>query len=138
MERLLDSPGWTYLHWEWGQGRVYLLEKRALVGYDGALKIRAENICTPGAECTYIKKRIRDLRNEAGKAADLAEQACLQSEIGDLERRQRKLRQEIFEVEDRILAERDRLVNAIKGKLKQSITVAPLMTLRWSLNSTRS
>ena len=47
------------------------------------------------------------LRNESGKTSDLAEQARLQGEIAEAERRQRKLRQEIFEIEDRIMAERD-------------------------------
>jgi adenine-specific DNA-methyltransferase len=80
-----------------------------------------------------IKKRIRELRNEAAKTNDLTEQARIQDEIATLERRQRKLRQEIFEVEDRILAERDKLVNAIKGKLKQSESVEWLFSIRWKL-----
>ena len=80
-----------------------------------------------------VKKRIRDLRNAASKAADLVEQARIQSEISDLERRQRKLRQEIFDVEDRILAQRDQLVAAIRGKLHQSIQQQTLFTIRWSL-----
>ncbi|MFZ4659174.1 MAG: SNF2-related protein [Caldilineaceae bacterium] len=80
-----------------------------------------------------IKKRIRDLRNEAGKASDLSAQATIQSDIGELERRQRKLRQEIFDVEDRIVAQRDALVAAVRGKLQQSIQPQTLFTIRWSL-----
>jgi predicted nucleic acid-binding Zn-ribbon protein len=41
------------------------------------------------------KLRIRELRNEVGKAASLTEQIWLQEEMSSLERRQRKLRQEI-------------------------------------------
>lgn len=85
-----------------------------------------------------IKKRIRELRNEAGKASDLGEQARLQSEISEAEKRQRRLRQEIFEVEDRILTERDRLVEAIRGKLNHSITRDTLFTIRWFLDGNRS
>src|SRR5213075_1401925 len=85
-----------------------------------------------------IKKRIRELRNESGKATDLAEQARLQGEISEAERSQRKLRQEIFEVEDRILAERDRLVGGIRGKLQQSIHTQNLFTVRWSLADNKS
>ena len=80
-----------------------------------------------------VKKRIRELRNEADKAPDLAEQARIQAEISETERRQRKLRQEIFEVEDRILAQRDQLVAAIRGKLQQAIKTQPLFSVRWSL-----
>ena len=80
-----------------------------------------------------VKKRLRELRSEANKAADLAEQARVQGEISEAERRQRKLRQEIFEVEDRILSQRDQLVASIRGKLQQSIQHKPLFTVRWSL-----
>ncbi len=80
-----------------------------------------------------IKKKIRDLRNEASKSAELAEQARIQGEISELERKQRRMRQEIFEVEDRIASERDRLVGAIRGKLEQAIDRRTLFTIRWRL-----
>lgn len=81
-----------------------------------------------------VKKRIRELRNESSKATDLSEQARLQGQISDLERSQRKLRQEIFDVEDRILAQRDELVSIIRGKLKQQTTNTPLFSIRWTLS----
>jgi len=84
-----------------------------------------------------IKKRIRELRNEATKAMDLMEQARIQGEISEQERRQRRMRQEIFDIEDRILAERDRLLSAIRGKLQQSVSSHPLFTVRWSLNGSQ-
>ena len=80
-----------------------------------------------------IKKRIRELRNEATKAADLSEQARIQTDMAEAERRQRKLRQEIFEVEERIYAQRDLLVAAIRGKLEQKTQTLDLFTVRWSL-----
>jgi superfamily II DNA or RNA helicase len=82
-----------------------------------------------------IKKRIRDLRNEAGKPTDLSEQVRLQEEISEHERRQRKLRQEIFDVEDRILAQRDQLVGSIRGKLQQKVATQTLFSVRWSLST---
>jgi ERCC4-related helicase len=81
-----------------------------------------------------IKKRLRDLRNACTKCTDLAEKARIQSEISEAERRQRKMRQEIFEVEDRILADRDRLVETIRSKLNPSITRLELLTIRWELH----
>ena len=92
-----------------------------------------DQIATSEKALKDIKKRLRELRNEAGKTGDLAEQARVQSEIADTERRQRKLRQEIFEVEDRILAQRDQLVAAIRGKLDPSIQKDSLFTIRWVL-----
>lgn len=80
-----------------------------------------------------IKKHIRELRNASGKATDLAEQVRLQGEIAEAERRQRKLRQEIFDIEDRILAERDRLMADIRRKLNPNSQHNALFTIRWSL-----
>ena len=59
------------------------------------------------------------------------EQARLQAEISETERRHNvKFRQEIFEVEDRILAQRDQLVAAIRGKLQQTIQTQPIFAVR--------
>jgi ERCC4-related helicase len=84
------------------------------------------------------KRRIRELRNQATKAASIEEQARIQTEIRDTERRQRKLRQEIFDVEDRILAERDALVESIRAKLKPAVSSQTLFTLRWTLTGAAS
>jgi adenine-specific DNA-methyltransferase len=92
-----------------------------------------DQVATSEKALKDIKKRLRELRNEAGKAPDLAQQARLQAETSETERRQRKLRQEIFDVEDRILAQRDQLVAAIRGKLNPSIQQQVLFTIRWSL-----
>jgi len=92
-----------------------------------------DQIATSEKALKDIKKRLRELRNEAGKTTDLAEQARVQAEIADTERRQRKLRQEIFDVEDRILAQRDQLVAAIRGKLDPAIQKETLFTVRWVL-----
>jgi len=53
--------------------------------------------------------------------------------MAEAERRQRKLRQEIFEVEERIYAQRDQLVAAIRGKLEQKTQTLDLFTVRWKL-----
>ena len=92
-----------------------------------------DQIATSEKALKDIKKRLRELRNEAGKTSDLAEQARVQSEIADTERSQRKLRQEIFEVEDRILAQRDKIVAAIRDKLDPSIQKDSVFTIRWFL-----
>ena len=79
-------------------------------------------------------RRIRDSCHEASKATGLAEQARLREEISNHERRQRRLRQEIFDVEDRILSERDKLVGAIRGKLQQKVDTQALFSVRWCLS----
>jgi adenine-specific DNA-methyltransferase len=79
-----------------------------------------------------VKKRIRELRNESTKSSELAEQARLQTEISELERRKRKIRQEIFEAEDRIIAQRDGLVSMIRRKLEQKTSIEQLFSVRWA------
>src|ERR1019366_524141 len=80
------------------------------------------------------KLRIRELRNEVSKAVGVPDQIRLQEEISTLERRQRKLRQEIFDVEDQILAKRDELVGGLKSKLHQTDATEVLFKIRWSLD----
>jgi adenine-specific DNA-methyltransferase len=82
------------------------------------------------------KKKMRDLRNQSSKSLSLDEQAKIQSEIKETERKQRKLRQEIFDIEDRIMAQRDELIDGIKSKLKQKITNNTLFTIKWDLQGT--
>jgi len=94
-----------------------------------------DQIATSEKALKDIKKRLRELRNEAGKTSELAEQARVQGEIADTERRQRKLRQEIFEVEDRILAQRDQLVANIRAKLDPAIQKDTLFTIQWTLRN---
>jgi adenine-specific DNA-methyltransferase len=96
-----------------------------------------DQVATSEKALKDIKKRIRELRNSVTKATDLAEQAHLQEEIVEAERKQRKLRQEIFEIEDRILSERDRLVTGIRGKLHPHLQKQTLFTIRWSLQGQR-
>jgi superfamily II DNA or RNA helicase len=81
------------------------------------------------------KLRIRDLRNESGKAASLAEQVRLQEEIAASEKKLRKFRQEIFDVEDEIGAKRDRLVGDLRSKLGQTEAIEILFKIRWSLGA---
>jgi superfamily II DNA or RNA helicase len=96
-----------------------------------------DQVATSEKALKDVKKRIRELRNESGKATALSEQARLQGEIAEAERRQRKLRQEIFEIEDQIMAERDRLIADIRSKLNPSLQKQSLFTIRWSLKGER-
>jgi superfamily II DNA or RNA helicase len=79
------------------------------------------------------KTQVRELRNEIAKATVLADRLRLQEDMAACERRQRKLRQEIFDVEDRIAAERERLVAEVRAKLNQREFVEHLFTIRWVL-----
>ena len=88
-----------------------------------------------GAEqaLTDTKNHMRALKREARIANTIEEQQKIQTEIRDLEKIQRKQRQEIFDVEDEIIEKRDELIDALEEKLKQTTFVDELFTIRWNV-----
>lgn len=79
------------------------------------------------------KARIAQLKRDARKAATLQEQQDIQNELSELERKQRRLRQDIFDVEDEIIAKRDELIDSLQQRLQQKTTSQTLFTLRWQV-----
>lgn len=79
------------------------------------------------------KEQIKALKRDARLAATLEEQHQLQQRLQDLEKRQRKQRQEIFKVEDEIETKRDELIAGLEMRLSQSNHTEPLFTIRWSV-----
>ena len=79
------------------------------------------------------KARIAQLKRDARKAATLQEQDGIQRELSELERKQRRLRQEIFDVEDEIIAKRDELIASLQQRLQEKTETQTLFTLRWQV-----
>lgn len=79
------------------------------------------------------KARIAQLKRDARKAATLQEQDGIQRELSDLERGQRRLRQEIFTVEDEIIAKRDELITSLQQRLKETTSSETLFSIRWQV-----
>lgn len=79
------------------------------------------------------KARIAQLKRDARKAPTLQEQSDVQRELGELERQQRKQRQDIFAVEDAIIERRDALIEALQERLKQTTEEEHLFTIYWSV-----
>lgn len=79
------------------------------------------------------KARIAQLKRDARKAATLQEQDTIQRELSELERKQRRLRQEIFAVEDEIIAKRDELIASLQQRLQEKTSNETLFSVRWSL-----
>ncbi|SJZ94404.1 SNF2-related protein [Novilysobacter spongiicola] len=79
------------------------------------------------------KARLKDAKRRARAAATVEEQAAIQEEIKLLERQQRRQRQEIFDVEDEIEAERDALIAALERRLNQRSHSVRLFRIRWAL-----
>ncbi|SDT17271.1 Helicase conserved C-terminal domain-containing protein [Halopseudomonas litoralis] len=79
------------------------------------------------------KARIAQLKRDARKAPTLQEQSDIQQEISSLERQQRRQRQEIFAVEDEIIAQRDQLIESLQQRLQEKTETHTLFTLHWQV-----
>ncbi|MGC8733128.1 MAG: ATP-dependent helicase, partial [Halothiobacillaceae bacterium] len=79
------------------------------------------------------KARIAQLKRDARKAATLQEQDGIQRELSELERKQRRLRQEIFAVEDEIIARRDELIASLQQRLQEKTSHETLFSVRWQV-----
>lgn len=79
------------------------------------------------------KARIAQLKRDARKAASLQEQDGIQHELSELERKQRRLRQEIFAVEDEIIAKRDELIASLQQRLQEKTSNETLFSVRWQV-----
>lgn len=80
-----------------------------------------------------IKSQLKDTKRRARLAERVEEQKTLQDAIKNLERRQRRQRQEIFDVEDEIESKRDQFIAALERRLKQRTLVHCLFRIRWEI-----
>ena len=80
-----------------------------------------------------VKAKIKALEREERTEENLERKIALQEEIATLERKKRKLRQEIFDVEDEIEDERKSLIDALKQHLNAKISTQHLFTFKWKL-----
>ncbi len=79
------------------------------------------------------KARIAQLKRDARKAATLQEQDGIQRELSELERMQRRQRQEIFAVEDEIISKRDELIASLQQRLREKTSTETLFSVRWQV-----
>ncbi|MEB3415005.1 SNF2-related protein [Alteriqipengyuania sp. WL0013] len=79
------------------------------------------------------KEQIKALRREARQAATLEDEHAVQTRLQELERKQRRQRQQIFDVEDEIAEKRDSLIDALQKRMQRGQEVETLFTIRWSV-----
>jgi len=79
------------------------------------------------------KEQIKAVQREARQAPTLPEQQALQEHIAKLERVQRRQRQEIFEIEDNIHAQRDQLIAQLTQRMSQRVATQALFTIAWQV-----
>lgn len=79
------------------------------------------------------KEQIKALRRGSRQSETLEAKHLLQQKLQELERRQRKQRQEIFKTEDEIESKRDELIAGLEKRLSQKNDAELLFTIRWSV-----
>lgn len=84
-------------------------------------------------ELKETKARLKLLNRQARQAATTAEQVELQKQIVELEKKQRRQRQRIFDVEDQIIEKRDALINRLEQQMQQKTTREQLFIIKWSV-----
>lgn len=58
---------------------------------------------------------------------------ALQKHAGELERQRNAKRKNLFEAQDRIAADKDKLLDEVAAKLKQQVTETEVFTNRWKV-----
>ena len=79
------------------------------------------------------KEQIKVLTRQARTAPNLEEQQAIQQKIAELEKKKRRQRQQIFDVEDEIIGRRDRMIGDLEKRLAQKTSSTPIFILRWSV-----
>lgn len=79
------------------------------------------------------REKIKALRREARQAELLQAQHDIQQRLQQLERKQRRQRQDIFRVEDEIMAKRDSLIDELESRLSQRTVSELLFTIAWEV-----
>ena len=77
------------------------------------------------------KARISQLKRDARKAQTPEEQLRIQRALAEAERAKHRLRKTLFDVEDEIMARRDRLIAGLQQRLQQHTALEQLFCVRW-------
>lgn len=84
-------------------------------------------------ELKDTKQQINLFNRQARIAATIEEQHQLQEKIRELEKKKRRQRQRIFELEDEIIEKRDSLIFALEKRMVQRTSVEKLYTIKWNV-----
>jgi len=105
--------------------RLFSEERERLEKWAEDMVVAAEK------ELADTRAQIKSVRRQARLATTLDEQSEYQTKLRNLERKQRRQREQIFEVEDQIDERRDKFIEELQKKLSQKTTGTSLFTIRW-------
>lgn len=79
------------------------------------------------------KNRIRMLRREARKAVSVEEQHKVQKQLQAEEKKLRRQRRDIFDLEDEVADKRDMLIEKLEKRMHKRTRTEPLFTIHWKI-----
>ena len=82
-------------------------------------------------EMKDTKAQLKETTRQSRQATTTEDQINFQTKIRDLEQRQRKQRQRIFEVEDEIKEKRNLLISALEKRMIQKTSTENLFVIKW-------
>jgi ERCC4-related helicase len=107
--------------------RLFSEERERLEKWAEDMVIAAEK------DLADTKAQIKAVRRQSRLATTLDEQNELQQKLAALEKKQRKQRQQIFEIEDQIAEKRDALIDGLQRRMSQETKIKPLFTIQWQV-----
>ena len=107
--------------------RLFSEERERLEKWSDDMLVSAEK------DLRDTREQIKSLKRQSRLASTLDAQSDIQKKLQDLERKQRRQRQQIFEVEDQIAEKRDKLVEGLRKRMRHRTTITPLFTIRWEV-----
>jgi len=84
-------------------------------------------------ELADTKAQIRDLQRQARQVETTQDELGIQTKIRDLQKKQRRQRQRIFDVEDEIIEKRDQLIAGLERRMQQRSEAETLFTIAWAV-----
>lgn len=82
-------------------------------------------------ELKDTKQQINAFNRQARLSTTIEEQHGLQERIRELEKKKRRQRQQIFDLEDEIAQKRDDLISVLERRMTQKTEIKPLFTISW-------
>jgi adenine-specific DNA-methyltransferase len=84
-------------------------------------------------EIKDIDREIKETRRASGKALTLEAKLASQKIIKALELKRSEKRRSLFDAQDEVDRQRDRLITEIEGKLVQKVSLQLLFRIGWNL-----
>ncbi len=108
-------------------GRLFEEETTKLDGWADDLKVGLER------DIKDLDRQLKDARRAATAAPTLEAKLAGQKEVRRLDAERTDKRRKLFAAQDEIDARREALIAEVEGKLTQTMTLEPILSVRWRI-----